>query len=242
VMATTSGGLALRVDGLSAGYGPVTVLRDVGLSLDAGEAFALLGRNGMGKTTLLKAIVGLLPVVSGQVHIGGVDVKRLRTHHIARRSVSYVAQEQGLFNDLTVGENLRLAGGDPDDPGRRSVLELFPFIPRRLRQPAGSLSGGEQKMLLIARALMNRPGLLIVDEISEGLQPTIRQTVVDAFNRQREATGMTILLVEQNTQFAFSVVDRFALLKRGQIVETGRVADPRSLGRVASELSMGTQA
>ena len=192
----------LEVDGLSSGYGEAIVLRDVSLSIRPGEIFALLGKNGMGKSTLLKTITRLPPGAEGPDPLFGEDVTALPTHLIARKAIAYTPQEQALFQDLTVEDNLRL--GLRDDrgfaEGLARVSEYFPFLGKRLSQKAGTLSGGEQKMLIISRALLGSPRLMLIDEISEGLQPSMIQRLTEILEAERKRTGPAILLVEQNVR------------------------------------------
>ena len=163
---------ALALEGVSSGYKSALVLRDVSLAVEP-ACVALLGKNGMGKSTLLKTVMGYLPKAGGRVRLGGADATRMRPQDVARHGVAYAAQEQALFPDLSIRDNLRL--GLPSDrlfdERFADVAQLFPVFASRLRQHAGTLSGGEQKMLLVARGLMQRPALLLLDEITEGLQP-----------------------------------------------------------------------
>ena len=232
-------GAALDLTGVSSGYGEALVIRDVSLSVAPAEIFAILGKNGMGKSTLLKTIMGYLPLAAGQIRIFGDPTKGVPTYRLADRGIAYSPQEQALFQDLSVGDNLRLGlshetrfAQELDRVGR-----FFPFLPERMRQRAGTLSGGEQKMLLVARALMARPRLMLVDEISEGLQPSVVQKLVEVLRAERAATGVTILLVEQNVRFASAVADRYAILKRGEIVDTGGIADSGVEAKITNELS-----
>ncbi len=230
---------ALELTDVSSGYGEALVIRDVALTLRPAQIFAILGKNGMGKSTLLKTIMGYLPVAKGQIRIFGEAVAGIPTYRMVARGVAYSPQEQALFQDLSVRDNLRL--GLPEETqfaaeiGR--VGRFFPFIPQRLHQAAGTLSGGEQKMLLVARALMARPKLMLVDEISEGLQPSIVQKLAEVLRAEREASGVAVLLVEQNVRFASAVADGYAVLKRGEIVDSGRIADPGVEAKITRELS-----
>ena len=231
---------ALQLDGVRSGYGEAVVVRDVALDIRPGEIFVLLGKNGMGKSTLLKTVMGFLPILAGTVRIAGEDVTGRAPYHIARRATAYTPQEQALFQDLSVDENLRLA---VQDDGRRReglarVGEIFPFIPQRLRQRAGTLSGGEQKMLLIARALMTAPRLVLVDEITEGLQPSVVQRLAAVLRAERDRAGTAMLLVEQHVAFALEVADRYAVLKLGEIVDRGAAGDPGVERRIAAHLSV----
>ncbi len=230
---------ALGVQGLRGGYGESDVLHGVSLSVEPGKIYAILGKNGMGKTTLLKTIMGFLHPRSGRVEVLGHDVTGWPTYRVVRHGVSYVPQEKSIFQDLSVEENLRLALPKSSDFHVRldAVAEHFPVLKERLRQRAGSLSGGEQRMLLIARALLVSPHLLLIDEISEGLQPLMiaRLREVLAWERRR---SMTIVLVEQNVDFALGLADHYALLKLGTIVETGSAADAGARETVEQHLAI----
>ena len=231
---------ALALDGLSSGYGEAIVVRDLSLEVAEGEIVALVGKNGMGKTTLLKAIMGFLPARTGRIRVFGADTTGRAPYAVARRRVAYTPQEAALFQDLTVEENIALAL-----PARRNVGEAlrqlaryFPFLPSRLRQKAGTLSGGEQKMLLISRALVAEPRLLLVDEISEGLQPSVIASLTEVLAAERRRTGMAVLLIEQNIAFARSLAERFLVLKLGEIVERGRFDEPGATARIADFLTV----
>lgn len=212
--------MRLTVDGLRAGYGSATIIDDLRLTVDEGEVFVLLGRNGMGKTTLVKALLGLLPGTRGTVAVAGHDVSAWRTHRIVRLGVGYAPQEENLFAGLTVGENLEFGAAKAQQVGARrsQVLDHFPVLGRRLRQHAGTLSGGEQKMLVLARTLIMNPRLLIVDEISDGLQPAMVKTVEALLKEIRASDGMTVVMVEQNLELALNLGDRVGVLKRGELV------------------------
>lgn len=227
MIAPEARGAALAVEGLQGGYGESPVLHGVTLDVRPAEVFAILGKNGMGKTTLLKTIMGLLPARGGRAAVLGEDVTRWPPYRITRLGVSYVPQEKSIFQDLSVAENLRLALREPADFADRldAVARWFPVLKARERQRAGTLSGGEQKMLLIGRALLTRPRLVLVDEISEGLQPAMITRLREVLAEERRARGMTIVLVEQNVGFALALADRYAVLEVGTVVETGRAAD-----------------
>jgi ABC-type branched-subunit amino acid transport system ATPase component len=235
----SEGSAALELTAVSSGYGEALVIRDVALTLAPAQIFAILGKNGMGKSTLLKTIMGYLPVAKGHIRLFGESAAAIPTYRMAQRGVAYSPQEQALFQDLSVGDNLRL--GLPEETRFAREIDrvggFFPFIPERLRQRAGTLSGGEQKMLLVARALMARPRLMLVDEISEGLQPSVVQKLADVLRAERAASGVAMLLVEQNVRFASAVADVYAVLKRGEIVDAGRIADPGVEAKIARELS-----
>jgi ABC-type branched-subunit amino acid transport system ATPase component len=229
---------ALELRGLHSGYGEAMVVHGVNLTIHPGEILALLGKNGMGKTTLLKTIMGFLPAAKGSIHVFGDDVRGRPPYVLARQGISYTPQEQPLFADLSVAENLRLGLRDDRgfDEGLERVTAFFPFVRERLRQRAGTLSGGEQKMLLMSRALIARPRLMLVDEITEGLQPSVVQRLSAVLRAQREERGTAILLVEQNVRFALRTADRFAVLNRGEVVEGGRVDDPEAEQNVTRHL------
>ena len=217
----------LAVGSLEGGYGSSPVLQGVNFHIEPGEIFGILGKNGMGKTTLLKTIMGLLPVRCGQVEMLGENVTGWPAYRITRLGVSYVPQEKSIFQDLSVDENLRLALREPSSFEERlvAVAGRFPFLAQRRQQRAGTLSGGEQKMLLIARALLTQPRLVLIDEITEGLQPAVIARFQEILAEEQRARGTSILLVEQNVGFALALADRYAVLKLGTIVETGYSSD-----------------
>jgi len=218
---------ALAVRQLEAGYGESPVLHGVSLEVRPAEIFAILGKNGMGKTTLLKTMMGILPPRHGQVEVLGHDVTGWAPYRITRMGVSYVPQDKSIFQDLSVEENLRLAMRPLSSYGVRleAVARWFPFLRERQGQRAGTLSGGEQKMLLIGRALLTRPRVVLVDEITEGLQPAVITRLQSILAEQCRVEGIAIVLVEQNIGFALAIADRYAVLKVGAVVETGKAAD-----------------
>jgi ABC-type branched-subunit amino acid transport system ATPase component len=229
---------ALELAGISSGYGEALVLRSLDLIVQPGETFALLGKNGVGKSTLLKTIMGYLPARSGRILVAGAETTGLATHRIARRSVAYTPQEKALFQDLTLADNLRLVMSDAKDVqvGLDRIAAWFPVLRNRLHQRAGTLSGGEQKMLLMARAILPEAKLMLIDEISEGLQPTMVAALVDVLKAEHRRRPVAMLLVEQNVPFAFSLADRFAVLKRGEIVARGSVSDQNARAVVEEHL------
>lgn len=219
--------VALSVEGVTSGYRASIVLRDLSLSVERGEAVALLGKNGMGKTTLLKTIMGYLPTRTGAIRADGLDITRLPPHRIARAGIAYAPQEHALFQDLSIRDNLRLGlpKASAFDERFAEILLIFPVFKSRLRQNAGTLSGGEQKMLLVARALMMRPSIILLDEITEGLQPSVIDRLAEALLWERGRHGTTLLLIEQHVPFALKVADRYAVLKQGEIIEQGGAKD-----------------
>jgi len=228
----------LALDRLSCGYGQALVIRDLSLSIAAGEALALLGKNGMGKTTLLKGIMGFLPRIGGTVVYEGHPLSAGEPHRLAAQGVAYGLQEKAVFQDLSVEDNLHVAV--PDRRRFRSGLERitghFPFIAQRLRQKAGTLSGGEQKMLILGRALMTAPRLLLIDEITEGLQPSVIERISAVLQAERRNSSIAMLIVEQNVAFALKTADRFALLERGELGAQGRTDAPDALARIIGTL------
>lgn len=230
----------LTLQALRCGYGQATVVRDVSLSIARGEAVALLGKNGMGKSTLLKGIMGFLPRQGGSVALAGDALAAGQPHTLAALGVAYAPQEKAVFQDLSVEQNLRIAV--PDSRHFRDGLEriagYFPFITQRLRQKAGTLSGGEQKMLILGRALMAQPRLLLLDEITEGLQPTVIERISGVLQAERKASSIAMLIIEQNVEFALRAADRFAVLERGEIGAQGRSDAPDARARILHELGL----
>ena len=228
--------LLLQVEQLSAGYGDISILRNINLSIRSGEVVALLGANGAGKTTTLRAVSGMLKV-SGRVRLQGADVAGLPPERIAGLGVAHVPEGRGTFSHLSVDENLRLgawlrrdrAGIDAD---RERMFGHFPRLKERLTQQAGTLSGGEQQMLAIARALMLKPRLLLLDEPSFGLAPRLVDQLFDTLQVIREQEQVSMLVVEQNAQAALALADTAYLLEQGSIVDSGPAADLRSDERV----------
>ncbi|MDR7415389.1 MAG: ABC transporter ATP-binding protein [Armatimonadota bacterium] len=212
----------LRVEGLVCGYGGAPVLRGVSLEVGSGEVVGLLGRNGAGKTTLLRAIMGLVRPVQGRVRLDGVELTGLAPHEIPRLGIGYVPQGRRLFPELTVGENLRMGLRVRGSEGEALawVLELFPVLRERWDQPAGRLSGGEQQMVAIARALCLRPILLLLDEPLEGLMPGMVQRVLEVLTHLAQE-GVGVLLAEQRVGSALRVLHRGLLLEGGRIHPLG---------------------
>jgi ABC-type branched-subunit amino acid transport system ATPase component len=213
----------LDINGVSSGYGKALVVRNVSLTVGVGEIVALLGKNGMGKSTLLRTVMGYLPVQSGCIAYRGEDVTEESPDRMARHGISYGPQDQAIFQDLTVRENLLLGMDDASDFAKEfaRICEFFPFMENRLKQRAGTLSGGEQKMLILARSLIAKPKLILLDEITEGLQPSVIDSLECALIEERNRSGTSILLVEQHIQFALRVADRWAVLKLGEINDAG---------------------
>ncbi len=219
----------LRVDGIDVAYGPVPVLRGLSLSVASGEVVCLMGRNGAGKTTTLRAIMGLAPVTAGRITLGDAEITDLPAHRVPQQGIGYVPQGRRLFGGLTVAENLEIGlmtRGSPRSAMTRA-LDLFPRLRERLAQPAETLSGGEQQMLAVARALCLQPRLILLDEPTEGLQPSMTATIRDVVMRLRNE-GVGVLLVEQRIDAALAVADRVVLIETGECRETLTGADIRA--------------
>jgi branched-chain amino acid transport system ATP-binding protein len=223
----------LQVSGIDAWYGDVQVLRDLSLSVDAGEVLCMLGRNGAGKTTTLKAIMGLVRPRSGSIRLDGVELTRLPAHEVPRQAIAYVPQGRRLFAELTVAENLEIglmARGRGRDTLQRA-LALFPALRERLSQRSDTLSGGEQQMLAIARALCVEPKVLLLDEPTEGLMPTMIAAIRDCIRALRKE-GVAIVLVEQRVDAVLPVADRVAF------IENGRTRDVVAIETLRGDLSL----
>jgi branched-chain amino acid transport system ATP-binding protein len=220
-------GPLLEVRGLTARYGPIVAVRNASLDVHEGEIVALLGANGAGKTTTLGAIVGLVSSSEGSVRFAGRDISRLSCEAVVRRGISLTPEGRRLFSRLTVAENLAIGGSVRRRPGRddaewrERLYELFPVIRERLHAPAWTLSGGEQQQLAIARSLMSRPRLLLLDEPTLGLAPMLVRIVFDLVARLRAEEGVSVLLVEQNVHQALELCDRAYVMRTGMIEAEG---------------------
>jgi branched-chain amino acid transport system ATP-binding protein len=217
-------GAGLGCRALRCGYGPTTVVRDVDLDVAAGEVLAVLGPNGAGKTTLLLTMAGLLPRQGGEVVIDGRPSRSGRPRDASRAGLVLVPDDRSLFPGLTTRENLeaaRLRGG----PSARSLLDVFPSLANRWNVPAGSLSGGEQQMLAVARALVQEPRVLLVDEMSMGLAPTIVESLLPVVRRIADERRASVVLVEQHVRLALEVADRGVVLVHGEVRLQGTAAE-----------------
>jgi branched-chain amino acid transport system ATP-binding protein len=223
-----AGDALLVVDGISASYGPVQVLHGVSLSVQQGEVVVVLGANGAGKTTTIRSICGMV-ATTGRITVGGTDVVGKRTADIARLGVAHVPQGRGTFADLSVDDNLQLGAFVRKDKEIADDIdrwyEVFPVLGERRAQAAGTLSGGEQQMLAVARALMSRPRLLLLDEPSLGLAPLIVQELFRRLDDIKSEMGTTMLVVEQNANLALGIADRAYVLEAGQIVLSGSASE-----------------
>ncbi len=225
----------LQLVGVNTHIGQYHILEGVDLAVDAGEIVALLGRNGAGKTTTLKTIMGLTPPSAGTVEFAGDDLSRLRPYEIAATGIGYVPEHRAIFGDLSVEENLRIAERERGDLARSRdfIMELFPDLGRLAQLPGTSLSGGQQQMLAVARALVPRNRLLLIDEPTEGLAPVIIEQMMEAIRSISAET--TVLLVEQNFIVASRLAERYVILEEGASVAAGRmdelVGDDETIGR-----------
>ena len=211
----------LSIDKLSISIGGSRILRDVSLELGANHVFCLMGRNGVGKTTTLKSVVGLYKSNSGQIVFEGHDISRMPPEHRARAGIGYVPQGRGIFPNLTVLENLNIGlPGQRDSEREDYVFTCFPRLKERLKQSGDTLSGGEQQMLAIARCLMMRPKLIILDEPTEGIMPKLVSQIRREIHRINQ-TGVSVLLVEQNVETALKLCPRVFLMEKGTIVYSG---------------------
>jgi branched-chain amino acid transport system ATP-binding protein len=236
VSLTTTSADILSVDDLVVRYGPIVAVQNVSLSVQQGEIVALLGANGAGKSSLLKAVVGLVPAAGGQVRLKGEPIGKLTPEAIVRRGISLTPEGRRVFPRLTVADNLRLGGAVTRDRAsydavHEHVLGLFPILRERLGQNAGTLSGGQQQMLAIGRSLMARPALLLLDEPSLGLAPIIVDQIFELLQRLRDE-GTTILLVEQNVHRALEIADRAYVLASGRVESEGAASALRASAEI----------
>ena len=217
----------LEVEGLNQYYGGSHILRGVGFEARLGEVTVVLGRNGVGKTTLLKSLMGVVPVKAGAVKLGGQDITRATAYERVRRGVGYVPQGREIFGRLTVDDNLRMGlaikpGGTPIPA---ELFELFPVLKQMLQRRGGDLSGGQQQQLAIARALAAGPKLLMLDEPTEGIQPSIIKDIGRVIRMLADRKTMAIVLVEQYYDFAAEIADQYLVMERGEVVARGRGKD-----------------
>ncbi len=228
---------ALRLSKVSAGYGETHVLEEIGLAIAQGESLSIIGRNGVGKSTLLETVMGHTTLHAGKIELHGRAIERAPAHARALQGIGYVPQEREIFPSLSVRENLEICAR-PGHWTAARVFELFPNLEARLDNAGTQLSGGEQQMLAVARALMTNPSVLLMDEPTEGLAPVIVQALVQVLARLRAGGGLSIVLVEQNSRVALEFSQRTAVLDRGRIVYDGPSerlrADPEFLASLIS--------
>jgi branched-chain amino acid transport system ATP-binding protein len=215
----------LEIENLHAGYGPSQVLFDLSMKVEGGEIVSIIGRNGVGKTSTIKAIMGLIDIVSGSIRFESTEISRLPTYKRGRLGIAYVPDDRGIFGNVTTAENLRipLIGHKmKEGDNLELVFSLFPILKERWHQKAGTLSGGEQQMLTIARGLVVRPKLLMLDEISEGLAPEVIINCSSVFRRLKSETA--ILLAEQDVRVALEISDRVYIMLNGSVAFHGTVS------------------
>jgi urea transport system ATP-binding protein len=223
----------LHLSNLNVYYGESHILRNVSFTVDAGAVVCLMGRNGVGKTTTLKGIMGLLPVRSGQIHLDGRDVTKDATDRRVKRGLAYVPQGREIIPHLTVRENLQLGywarpvsgNGTSERTAFEEVYSLFPKLPQILGRPGGVLSGGEQQQLAIARALLSNPKVLLLDEPTEGIQPSIVDQIEDVIIGFKNARRFAIVLVEQGLHFAARLADSYVVMAKGAVVAAGKTSE-----------------
>jgi urea transport system ATP-binding protein len=222
----------LKVDGINQYYGGSHILRSIGFEARVGEITVVLGRNGVGKTTLLKSLMGVVPVKTGTIALDGADITRAATYDRVRLGLGYVPQGREIFSRLTVEENLRM--GLAARPGGAAIpaalFELFPILEQMIGRRGGDLSGGQQQQLAIARALAGEPKLLLLDEPTEGIQPSIIKDIGRVIRMLARSGTMAIVLVEQYYDFAAELADQYLVMERGEIVARGRGADMAAAG------------
>ena len=216
--------MSLDVDNVTAGYGAVTVLRNLSLNVGDGEIIGVLGRNGMGKSTLIRCLAGLILPSAGVIKLGGQDITNLAPYERARLGITTVVQGRGIFAQLTVRENLemgRVASGQVKRNRTGEILNYFPLLNQRMSQAAGTLSGGEQQMLAIGRALMTDPKIMLLDEPSDGIMPSLVQKIANTLVEINRKDGITIVIVEQNIPMVFDMANYCIVLEKGQLVAQG---------------------
>ncbi len=219
----------MTVEDLRSGYGRIGVLDGVALHVGTGECVGILGHNGMGKSTLMRAIMGLLPAWTGRITFDGASIEKLPAHRRARAGIALVPQGRMIFPGLSVRDNLRFGAAAKSLEDIEDALEEFPELRRLLDRPGGALSGGEQQLLALARALCGKPRLLLLDEPTEGIQPSIVEAIVERISHLRVTRGLSVLLVEQNLDFIRGLADRVLVIQRGRIVrelDHDAVGDP----------------
>jgi branched-chain amino acid transport system ATP-binding protein len=232
---------ALSCRGLIGCRGSITVFRDLDLEVEAGRVFALLGPNGAGKTTFLLTLAGLLPREGGEVRVDGVALRSGQARAANRAGLVLVPDDRSLFTSLTVEQNLQVARG-ADSPDPRELLDVFPALEKRWRVPAGSLSGGEQQMLAMARALIQRPRVMLIDEPSQGLAPLIVESLFETVRKVADEHGSAVVLVEQHVDLALDVADEAAVLQRGRIVLHAGSAEVRERYEELERAYLGSDA
>lgn len=220
--------MILEIESLNVSYGETRVIKDLSMECRDDEILAILGRNGMGKTTLLRSIAGALSSDSGRIEFRGEEITGLRTDERARNGITLIPQGREIFPDLTVSENLKMgsyAAGERDPLDRDQVFEYFPILEERLQQKGGTLSGGQQQMLAIGRGLITNPDLMLLDEPSEGIQPSIVDQISEIIPEIHRNEDIPVIIVEQNIDLIFDVADRGYIIENGRMVEDGSIEE-----------------
>lgn len=217
----------LELANLDAFYGNSRALHGINLRVEAGEFLSIVGRNGVGKTTLMRSILGLMDRTTGRLSLDGADISALRTHQRAKAGIAYVPQGRGILPRFTVKENLTLGTFAAREPNgiEEWVIDLFPILKEFLNRHGGNLSGGQQQQLAIARALLAQPKVILLDEPTEGIQPNIVEQIEDVIMRLNKERRISVILVEQNVRFARRASNRFALLEKGKVVAKGPIVE-----------------
>ena len=212
----------LSVSNLCSGYGQVEIINKINFTVNQGEILAIIGRNGVGKTTLIKTLIGEVQTKKGDIELNGKKIQRMSSYSRAQSGIGYVPQGRGLFNNLSVYENLKLGnlvGGKPKKMNFDRTFEFFPILKERISQIAGTLSGGQQQQLSIGRILVGNPSIILLDEPSEGIQPNIVQSIGKIIKRIRDDEGISIIIVEQNLELIQASADRCLVVEKGKIIK-----------------------
>lgn len=218
----------LKITDIKVNYGKSKIINGLSFDIQAGDKLVIIGRNGVGKTTLLKSIMGVLPLVTGSISFFNKDISKTSTHDRSRLGIAYVPQGRDIIPDLTVEENLELGGfahKNGNNEMKEKVLNYFPALREHLKRKGGVLSGGQQQQLAIGRALMSSPKILLLDEPTEGIQPNIVAEIANILNRIREDMSITIVIVEQNLKFALRIAEKFIVIQKGEIVAQGKTEE-----------------
>jgi branched-chain amino acid transport system ATP-binding protein len=230
----------LEVSDLRAGYGRIPILNGVGFRVGSGEAVGVLGHNGMGKTTLLKTLMGIIPATGGAVRFDGADITREPTHRRARLGLGYVPQGRDIFPQLSVLDNLRMGVRRPGVVER--VLDDFPILRPLLARPGAALSGGQQQILAIARCMCAEPRLILLDEPTEGIQPSIIEAIAETLTRLRATRGVTLVVVEQHLEFVAALSSRVLVIQKGAILKELAAADLGAAAVIDEIVGLGAEA
>jgi ABC-type branched-subunit amino acid transport system ATPase component len=232
----------LELRRVCAGYGRINILDEISLRVEAGELLGILGHNGMGKTTLLRAIIGEVPIAAGDLLWQDASILRLPMHRRARLGLGYVPQGRAIFGTLTVQDNLRFAARNGSRDEIERVLADFPMLRPLLRRQGGLLSGGEQQILALARCLCTRPSMMLLDEPTEGIQPSVVEQLIDLLVRLRHRESLTIVLVEQNLDFLRELSDRILVLEKGRVTQSAGIANGSAVESLIQSAGFGETA